>query len=75
MTSKYRESDKKAVGSYAFESLSRYFDVIRWAFCAAPLQVERAQWYADQLLEGRVGHVITPVPSLQTEWTGESLAR
>ncbi len=29
MTSKYRESDKKAVGSYAFQSLSRYFDVIR----------------------------------------------
>ncbi len=26
---KYRESDKKAVGSYAFESFSRYFDVIR----------------------------------------------
>ncbi len=28
MTSKYRESDKKAVGSYAFESLSRYFDKV-----------------------------------------------
>ncbi len=37
---KYRESDKKAVGSYAFESFSRYFDVIRWSFCAALLQVE-----------------------------------
>ncbi len=42
MTSKYRESDKKAVGSYAFESLSRYFDVIRWSFCTALIQVERA---------------------------------
>ncbi len=29
MTSKYRESYKKAVGSYAFKSLSRYFDVRR----------------------------------------------
>ncbi len=38
---KYRESDKKAVGSYAFESFSRYFDVIRWSFCAALLQVEQ----------------------------------
>ncbi len=28
MTSKYRESDKRADGSYAFEWLSRYFDVI-----------------------------------------------
>ncbi len=42
MTSKYRESDQKAVGSYAFESLSRYFDVIRWSFCSALLQVECA---------------------------------
>ncbi len=28
MTSKYHESDKRADGSYAFEWLSRYFDVI-----------------------------------------------
>ncbi len=28
MTSKYRESDKRTDGSYAFEWLSRYFDVI-----------------------------------------------
>ncbi len=27
MTLKYRESDKSADGSYAFELLSRYFDV------------------------------------------------
>ncbi len=42
MTSKYRERDKRADGSYAFEWLSRYFDVIHWLFCAAPLKVERA---------------------------------
>ncbi len=42
MTSKYRESYKKAVGSYAFKSLLRYFDVIRWSFCSALLQVKRA---------------------------------
>ncbi len=42
---KYRESDKKAVGSYAFESFSRYFDVIRWSFCAALLQVECTYWF------------------------------
>ncbi len=45
MTSKYRESDKRADGSYAFKSLSRYFDVIRWSFCAVLLQVERAYCY------------------------------
>ncbi len=28
MTSKYRDSDKRADGSYAFEWLSRYFDAI-----------------------------------------------
>ncbi len=44
MTSKYRESNKKAVGSYAFESLLRYFDVIRWSFCSALLQVECTLW-------------------------------
>ncbi len=33
----YRESDKRADGSYAFEWLSRYFDV-HWSFCAASLQ-------------------------------------
>ncbi len=42
MTSKYRESDKRADGSYAFEWLSRYFDVIHWPFYAAPLKVECA---------------------------------
>ncbi len=41
MTSKYRESDKRADGSYAFEWLSRYFDVIHRPFYAAPLKVER----------------------------------
>ncbi len=45
MTSKYRESDKRADGSYALEWLSRYFDVIHWSFCAAPLQVERTYWH------------------------------
>ncbi len=39
---KYRESDKRADGSYAFESLSRYFDVTLLSFCA---EVERA--YCD----------------------------
>ncbi len=52
MTSKYRESYKKAVGSYAFKSLSRYFDVIRWSFCTAPLQVERASCHAITWLSG-----------------------
>ncbi len=33
-----RESDKRADGSYAFEWLSRYIDVIHWPFCAAPLK-------------------------------------
>ncbi len=37
MTSMYRESDKRAHGSFAFEWLSRYFDVIHCPFCAAPL--------------------------------------
>ncbi len=37
MTSKYRESDKRADGSYAFEW--------HWPFCAAPLKVERAYWW------------------------------
>ncbi len=41
MTSKYRESDKRD-WSYAFEGLSRYFDVIHWPFCIASLKVERA---------------------------------
>ncbi len=41
--SKYRESDKKAVRSYAFESLSRYFDVIRWSFCTASIRT-RLLW-------------------------------
>ncbi len=41
MTSMYRESDKRD-WSYAFEWLSRYFDVIHWPFCIASLKVERA---------------------------------
>ncbi len=45
MTSKYRESDKRADGSYAFEWLSRYFDFIHWPFCAAPLKFECAYWH------------------------------
>ncbi len=43
VTSKYRESDKREGGSYAFERLSRYFDVTHWTFCAAPLKVEQHQ--------------------------------
>ncbi len=31
--------------TYAFELLSRYFDVIHWPFCAAPLKVERTYWH------------------------------
>ncbi len=42
MTSKYRESDKRANGSYAFEWLSRYFDIIHWPFYVALLKVQRA---------------------------------
>ncbi len=38
-------TDKRADGSYDFEWLSRYFDVIHWPFCAVPLKVERAYWH------------------------------
>ncbi len=41
MTSMYRKSDKRADGSYAFEWLSSYFDIIHWPFYAAPLKVKR----------------------------------
>ncbi len=30
--------------TYAFEWLSRYFDILHWPFCAAPLKVECAYW-------------------------------
>ncbi len=32
----------ESIGSSALLLLSRYFDVIHWPFCAAPLKVERA---------------------------------
>ncbi len=45
MITVWHQSTTRAIryldGSYAFESLSRYFDVIRWLFCTALLQVER----------------------------------
>ncbi len=44
MTSKYRESYKKAVGSYAFKSLSRYFYVIRWSSVQ-----RRLKWNAPKI--------------------------
>ncbi len=50
MTSKYHESDKRKDRAYAFESLSRYFDVIHWPFCAAPLKVRTrliSLWFWD----------------------------
>ncbi len=31
---------KEQMDPYALESLSQYFDVTQWSFCAAPLQVE-----------------------------------
>ncbi len=46
MTLKYRESDKRADGCYAFEWLSRYFDDIHWPFYTAPFKVERACMHA-----------------------------
>ncbi len=36
-----------AADPYAFESLSRYFDVIHWSFCSVPLQVEHTQALAS----------------------------
>ncbi len=50
--------DKKAVGSYAFELLSRYFDVIRWSFCSALLQIERAYWKSAEITRQLVCHMI-----------------
>ncbi len=34
---------------YAFESLSRYFDIIDWSFCAVQLQVEHTFFYIDHV--------------------------
>jgi len=36
VTSQYRESDQRSDRSYAFQSFSRYFDVIHWSFYTAP---------------------------------------
>ncbi len=60
MTSKYRESEKRAGGFYAFEWLSRYFDVIHWPFYVAPLKVEGAssvQGEGDSSLRGLEGRM------------------
>ncbi len=44
MVSVWYQSTARAIREqtdhYAFESLSRYFDVIHWSFCTAPLKVE-----------------------------------
>ncbi len=57
---KYSESDKRADGSYAFEWLSRYFDVIHGPFCGAPLKVERA--YRLQAV------ILTSLRGWNTDW-------
>ncbi len=42
VTSKYRKSYREQTTPYAFESLSRYFDVIHRSVCAELLQIQRA---------------------------------
>ncbi len=47
VTSKYRKRYREQMTPYAFESRSRYFDVIQRSICAAPLQIQRSngQWF------------------------------
>ncbi len=47
VTSKYRKSCREQTAPYAFESLSRPFDVIHRLVCAAPLQIQRAKWFTQ----------------------------
>ncbi len=48
---------REQMDPYAFESLSLYFDVIHWSFCAVPLQVEHTYWEHDTWTNGPIAWI------------------
>ncbi len=54
---------REQMDPYVFEPLSRYFNVIHWSFCAAPLQVEHTYSVGKgAMLGGSIASSFSPAP-------------
>ncbi len=59
---------------YVFEPLSRYFNVIHWSFCAAPLQVEHTYSVGKgAMLGGSIASSFSPAQKNPDHENGENL--